>query len=188
MESTKKIYEYAEKISMRLGMEDVELNTDEDVIAFIANNQKEYIRMKTMDYLIDKAELFAKKLNKQCSVEFLNLVLSFSRNNKGIYIFYSGNDVVYVGKSFCLSNRVFSSFLEKEKLLYSVDGILVIQMESNSDINIAEPYIISKTNPRINKEFTTFDSPILFSCEPIDKVLSKYKPIPIFLEKTGVKL
>ena len=39
------MYEYAEKISMRLGKEDVELTTDEDVIAFIVSNEKEYIRI-----------------------------------------------------------------------------------------------------------------------------------------------
>lgn len=127
-----------------------------------------------------KAELFAKKLNKTCTVEFLSLVLSFSRCNKGIYIFYSGQNVVYVGKSFCLSNRVFSSFLEKEEKQYAIDGIVVMQIENDSDINIAEPYIISKTNPKINKDFTTKDYPMLFSCEKIDRFLEKSTPILLF--------
>lgn len=56
------MYEYAEKISMRLGKEDVELTTDEDVIAFIVSNEKEYIRMKTMDYLIEKGRIICQKI------------------------------------------------------------------------------------------------------------------------------
>ena len=180
MNINRRIYEYAEKISARLGMEDVELNTNEDVFDFISKHEKEYIRIKKMDSLIDKADQFSDKIGKRLTANFLDLVLTFSHSNKGIYMFYRGEDVVYVGKSFCLSDRVFSSLLEKLDKGYKIDGIFVINIENDSDINIAEPYIISKTSPEINKEFATNDYPELFYCKTLNELLENSEPIPLF--------
>ena len=76
------MYEYAEKISMRLGKEDVELTTDEDVIAFIVSNEKEYIRIleelkdDTVETdLVEKLRMFEGQKGLSISVSLENNAL-----------------------------------------------------------------------------------------------------------------
>jgi len=76
-------------------------------------------------------------------------------DNPGVYFLYDNDkQLVYIGKSQCLSTRVYSSWYER-KAVY----IRIMQTRTKADANIIEPYCIALYNPIHNSEFKTGDSP-----------------------------
>lgn len=73
----------------------------------------------------------------------------------GVYfLFNSSKELLYIGKSICLSNRVPSSFFGK-KATYAK----IMLTETKADAHILEPYCISIYAPPLNGEFNTGDMP-----------------------------
>lgn len=74
--------------------------------------------------------------------------------NQGIYYIYSENhDLLYIGKSINIHNRIKNHISSKE---WIVNGcyVKVSYMENKANIDICEPYLISKLKPKYNKEYT----------------------------------
>ena len=187
MSSRNPIVCYAEKISDFIGVPFTELNDTSAAFKFVSKYESKYKLLYDQNCLLESAMQCENKIKKRFSVDFLEVLFSFIDCNRGIYIFYKSDSVVYVGKSFDLSSRIFSSLQERIKLEPQIDGFLVIKLKSDSDVNIAEPYVISKTNPPLNKEFVTDDLPIMFSCETIDRLLEQSHPIELFSNEFRVK-
>lgn len=187
MKSAKSIFSYAETISDFIG---VPFNCTRDIkyaLDFISEYEERYQLQLAKSRLMDKAMLCENKIKKRFHVDFWEDLFSFIENEKGIYIFYSQHEPVYVGKSFDLSNRIFSSLVERLLRNPFIDGFLIIKFDNCADLNIAEPYVISKLDPPLNKEFSTDDSPIMFSCKELDDILENSNPRQLFDKNVRVK-
>ena len=80
------------------------------------------------------------------------------KGKQGLYKLYDVNrNLIYIGKSKRLEDRVPNQINK-----YKADAFSIVEIENEADLSILETYLISKENPRFNREFKTKDIP---SCE-----------------------
>ncbi len=73
---------------------------------------------------------------------------------------YEGSDVVYLGKTTALTDRLNSHFKKQHPEWKGVvDKIEICKFENEADMNIQEIYQISKLKPKFNKDCMTKDFP-----------------------------
>jgi len=66
----------------------------------------------------------------------------------GVYLLYNNEDIVYVGKSNNMKNRISQHKKDKE-----FNNVKCIVFKDEGLINLYEPYLIQKYKPKYNKEF-----------------------------------
>lgn len=73
----------------------------------------------------------------------------------GVYFLFNSNkELIYIGKSQCLSTRVYSSYFDKK-----AEYVRIMVTQTKADANIFEPYCIALYSPLHNCEFKTGDKP-----------------------------
>ena len=72
------------------------------------------------------------------------------KSKKGIYILKNESEIVYIGKSISLRDRLLNHWGQK-----LFDEIEILLIENEADINIIEPYLVSVYKPCLNKDFIT---------------------------------
>lgn len=94
----------------------------------------------------------------------------------GLYFLYNiDKEILYIGKSIDLGNRVVGSINERK----AVDGYVAIATtKTKADIHVYEPFYIIQEAPPLNAEFNDFDS-LSIELPP----LTKTKLIKIYNEK-----
>lgn len=180
--ASKKILDYAITIYERVGGDFPDSCESKDICKFISDNEEKYIKMIEIDSLMTKMNQIEIKINRRFSFDLIERLIEIMGKNKGIYFFFVGSEIVYIGKSFDLMNRIFTSMQERLFYNQNIDGILIVEFTNDSDLNIAEPYLISKFKPCMNKEFSTKDLPRTFSAPKLDDYIMKSKIVPIFME------
>ena len=95
--------------------------------------------------------------------------LSFCKNQCGIYKFYDKNkNIVYIGKSEDLYNRIYSSARYKKEAKY----ISVMLIEDYKNLEKYEAYLIVKYKPTLNRQYVYFDTTYCkYSLDEIKKVV-----------------
>jgi len=73
----------------------------------------------------------------------------------GIYILYNNDEIVYIGKSNNIKNRISQHRKDKQ-----FDRVKSIIFKNDGDIDLYEPYLINKYKPRHNKDLVREDSGI----------------------------
>ena len=81
--------------------------------------------------------------------QILNLILTnIVLKESGIYVLYDDEEIVYIGKSTNIYNRIQQH--KKDKVFTSVKSII---FKEEGNIDLYEPYLIKKYKPKYNKEF-----------------------------------
>lgn len=99
-----------------------------------------------------------------------NKLISELIHVSGIYMIYQNTELIYIGKSINLSNRILSSLKER-----GGTHVSVLAIENKADIHILEPYLISKLTPRLNTEYNTGFTPSYnIECPEFSDLLAVY--------------
>ena len=106
------------------------------------------------EYKNKKSDSKKNKIKKHLSYEQLRLVECNRNSNYSIYMLYLNEEIVYIGRSVWAFNRLISHWNDKE-----FNEIQVLYFNNESNMCIIEPYLITKLNPKLNKEFKTNDTP-----------------------------
>jgi hypothetical protein len=102
------------------------------------------------DHLADAIKITKNELN----LNSLDIIESLT-NIPGVYKLYNKNKkLIYVGRSFSLSDRLPTSIKERSAYYFSY-----ITTKTNADATILEPYLITKYRPVNNVDCVTTDKP-----------------------------
>lgn len=124
--------------------------------------------------------IFRQVSTKEFSAAFLDKIGNAYQGVSGLYFFFSDMELVYVGKSTNLGERVLASFGEKYIFRQDINMVGVMQIQNLADLQMAEPYFISKLKPPMNKEFNVKDYPELFQSNELDAAYGSMVPFFIF--------
>ena len=83
------------------------------------------------------------------------------QNKMGVYFLWHNENLIYIGKSINLSERIVSSIKERN-LKIKVTHFSYYLAETQADVHILEPYLITKYKPLLNSEFISTDYTTLF--------------------------
>lgn len=165
MGTTSKMIEYARVIANFLNLDEPNYNDYNETHTFI-NNYKEIYRSKLIsdciisDYYEQEEKI--KKIGKKFSPHFFNTITSNLLNNKsGIYAFWIDDEIVYIGKSKNLKERLWASYLERSTEA-PINKYTVLVIPTMSDVHILEPLLICYYKPKLNIEFKCDDFPTIF--------------------------
>lgn len=177
---TEKMIAYAIAIADTLNIDRPDLYDFESVSRFIgiySPSYRQYVKQKS--FYRDLAA-FRQVSTKELSAAFLDKIGNAYQGVSGLYFFFSDMELVYVGKSTNLSERVLASFREKYIFRQDINMVGVMQIQNLADLQMAEPYFISKLKPPMNKEFNVKDYPELFQSNELDAAYGSMVPFFIF--------
>ena len=177
---------YAKAISEALK---IDLPKEKTCLAYIEFISKNVDKYKKVIYNGEQAKDYEwKKLNEYynfCEESFIEI--KKLQNISGVYFFFSNGNLVYIGKSQNLSDRIISSISERMRKMF-IDEISYFKTKTISDAHILEPLLISIYKPVLNNEFVEDDIPILFGEDIIEKLnANPYKQKRILAFSRGDK-
>lgn len=173
--ATEKQIKYAKAISEELNIPLPEKCEKDLYFKFISENNEKFKERKNAELYREKS---FKRKNKKIIFrvnDYLMEALKNVENKHGIYIFWSNNELCYIGKSMDLGLRILSSLKERITLEQIIDEVSWCVTESVADMHILEPYLITKYKPKMNTEFMCEDFSNLFNCEIKIEELLKLK-------------
>jgi len=89
---------------------------------------------------------------------------------RGIYFLYNNDELVYIGKSITdIRKRLKRHIFEETKIFDRVDAYFI---NSDTDVHLAEVYLINKFSPKYNKN-EHGDMPMTLEIQNIDKVVKE---------------
>ena len=169
--ATEKQKNYAKLISEKLCIDLPIEDTKIVYMNFIKDNVEEYrqeIDREMNNNPIHKS-VYAKenKTNsKFCDETFEKI--SMLKDSSGIYVFWHGDEIYYVGKSKNLRDRMLSSLAERHSDKNFIDYVSWFETKTVADAHILEPFLITKYKPRLNSEFNCGDYPTMFKLVEFD--------------------
>jgi hypothetical protein len=111
--------------------------------------------IKNFELLDEDAIFNLSEGRKDYSSKFVEFVEINCDKKSGVYFLYDKNEeLLYVGKSINLKNRLFSTIRERKAF-----KVKVLFTKNEADCNILEPYYIAKLNPPLNGDLITLDNP-----------------------------
>jgi hypothetical protein len=117
-----------------------------NILYFLNNIEDEYVLESVKPYISEiEYQKIAFKINPDKYYEVFDEVLS----EHGIYLLYHKDELVYIGKSSNIKNRV-----QQHKKDKDFDNVKCILFKDIGNINLYEPYLIQKYNPKYNKDLT----------------------------------
>ena len=179
-EPTEKMIEYAIAIADNLGLDMPDFYDFGSVSRFIgkyANSYREY--MKQQNFYSDIGSL-QQTISKKFSDAFIDRIAYSYQNVSGLYFLFANEDLLYIGKSINLSERILSSFRQRYTFRKDINMVGVIEIPNLADLQMAEPYFISTLKPLMNKEFNVKDHPVAFHSDEMDAAYSAMIPFFIF--------
>lgn len=177
---TEKMVQYAVAIADALNLDLPDLYDFGSVSRFIgeyANYYKQYMKYQG---IVSDLSTLQQSVSKRFSDAFIDRIGRCYQNVSGLYFFFADEKLLYVGKSINLSERIITSFRERYTFRKDINMVGVIEMPNLADLQIAEPYFISKLKPLMNKEFNVKDHPVMFHSEEMDAAYSAMIPFFIF--------
>lgn len=170
--ATEKQIKYAKAISKELDIQLPEKCEKDLYFKFISENDEKFKKKRNFEFYKEKS---FKRKNKKiiyCVSDYLLETLKQIEKKHGIYIFWSNNELCYIGKSMDLGLRILSSLKERITLEQMIDEVSWYVTENVADIHVLEPYLITKYKPKMNTEFMCEDFTKLFNCEfDIEKII-----------------
>lgn len=171
--------DYANAISdiCDLGFHFNETSTYEQVSNFILKHKKEYIQKIWRREILENEKVYP---GNDLTKESLIFICDNLYDKHGVYAFIGdNNEILYVGKSTDLSQRITSSYAERRSQAH-IKRILYYVEDNMSDVSILEICLICENKPRLNTESKFDDFPTRYS-SGID-ILRDFDEIP-FLNK-----
>lgn len=93
-------------------------------------------KLSKSDYLSLKSKFYKSSL------------FSLDNNLNGVYRLYKNNEIIYIGKSKNIKNRLLSHNSDKD-----FDSFDYVEIDNNADKDLYEMYYIDKFKPILNKEY-----------------------------------
>lgn len=164
MQPTDKMINFANIICSVLKLEPPDLSDFKSTHEFIANNSDAYWELvnarndnlNIINYQMTKLKDQYIKINCKLSDEFLNK-LDVVKGICGIYLLWSGKNLIYIGKSLNLKSRILSSIAERNSLKLPITSVSYINTIATADMHILEPLLITEYKPILNTEFNCND-------------------------------
>lgn len=162
MEPTDKMINFANIISNVLNIKLPDLTSYQATHQFIKDNSQEYWETVTC-----YTEPITKQNIEKIKTIYLDMTIEFDEvflekikqldKEKGIYLLWSGVNLVYIGKSLNLCSRVISSINERNSVKIPITSVSFILTQTVADMHILEPLLISEHKPILNTEFKCSD-------------------------------
>jgi len=156
MEATEKMYNYAKTISKTLNVPEPDYENFYNTSDFISKYNQLY-----------KKQCYRKKVE----IENINPKFKYKKEliryleqfyeEHGCYVLWNKKDIVYIGKSINLAERVISSIQERNKSI-TITGLTLILTKNEADTHILEPILITEFKPILNTEFYCKDNSTKF--------------------------
>jgi hypothetical protein len=161
MQPTDKMINFARIISEILKIDLPDLTSYQVTHQFINDNADEYWEVVTVvnDDMLINTQLEDIKHKYKLELDIDNFIAKLNKINKvrGVYLLWSGNNLVYIGKSKNLRNRIISSIYERTSDKLPITAVTPIQTITEADMHILEPLLISEYKPILNSEFSCSD-------------------------------
>lgn len=181
-EPTDKQVTYATAIAKSLGIKLPTVYSMSSYSDFIKDHKDEY-RRSSLKKRIYKEESYSFLPERKFGDDMGEYVSEWLVQNlfdcKGIYAFLDGDEILYIGKSKNLADRIPSSYKERSGC-GRINRIMYYITKTDSDTNILEIVLISENNPVLNKESNSHDESTLFKSNL--SVLNDFSEIPILKE------
>lgn len=159
---TDKMINFAKIIAEMLNINLPDLTSYQSTYQFIKDNSPGYWETVTpYTELITKQNIEKIKndystINIKFNEKFLEDIKKVNNTN-GVYILWSGINLVYIGKSLNLRTRIISSIYERNTEDMPITSVSFIVTEATADMHILEPLLISEFKPILNTEFKCND-------------------------------
>lgn len=177
MPATRAVKEYAKAISEKLEIDEPDFSNFNETSGFIAENCMKYKKTVSDERIESQLEDICNICEEHFTDEFLHLLDSIYEE-KGIYVFWNKDKIVYIGKSINLQSRVYYSLKERIKS-ENITHISLIYIEKEADLHIFEVMLITEYKPILNRDCVCGDYSNYFKC-PAD--LTKVKKYKIFYD------
>lgn len=174
MDATEKQILFAEAIANTLNLELPKEKTKFSYQQFISIHKENYDKFLSKQNRNIEYELLTKRFeNLIFDEKTYNLIQSLNETS-GIYFLWSGDTLVYIGKSVNLKDRILGSIKERNTKYINITHISYVEIENIADVHITEPILITKYKPILNYEFKSTDTSELYDTDINPYELKKY--------------
>lgn len=146
---------------------------------FISENREKFNKVFRKERMTDE-EKYSHLTDKWICTDFGKQVADFVcdrlSGESGLYAFLSKSEIVYVGKSYNLAERIPTSYGERRKQA-AIDGILYYITKNRADADLLEILLISENQPVLNVDCKNKEKSTLFSSGL--NILSDFYEIPL---------
>lgn len=177
MAATAKMIDYAKSIASKLNLDEPDFSSYNETSNFISEHSVTFKRIVNNERLMNTFENIYGKFEKQFSNEFIEWLDSLCEQ-KGLYIFWANEEIVYIGKSVNLQERIYSSLKERIKNA-PITHLTALLTITEADMHIGEVLLITEYKPTLNRDCV---------CEDVsDRYISgvnlyEKKRVPIFVD------
>lgn len=157
MEATEKQILFAEAIANTLNLDLPKEKTKFAYQQFISIHKENYDKYLFEQNQNIEYELLTKRFDNLVFDEKTYRTIQNLNEISGIYFLWSGDTLVYIGKSVNLRDRILSSVKERNTKYINITHISYVEIENIADVHITEPILITKYKPILNYEFKSSD-------------------------------
>ena len=157
MEATEKQILFAEAIANTLNLDLPKEKTKFAYQQFISIHKENYDKYLFEQNQNIEYELLTKRFDNLVFDEKTYITIQKLNEISGIYFLWSGDTLVYIGKSVNLRDRILSSVKERNTKYINITHISYAEIENIADVHITEPILITKYKPILNYEFKSSD-------------------------------
>lgn len=158
MVTTEKMIDYATAIAKELNLKMPDFSNYNETSIFIDKYCQKYNK-KMSDKRI--SEMLVDLDFERLSTEFLH-IFNMLEHKKGVYVFWNNNEIVYIGKSLNLQERICTSL--KERLSSTeITHFFPIVTDNEADMHILEVVLITEYKPLLNIDCNCKDKSNRFS-------------------------
>lgn len=160
MAATQKMIDYATAIAEKLEIAEPNFLSFEETSHFISEYSDRFKKATHTGKTIQALEKLYGKFEEALTNEFIQKLKEL-QDICGVYIFWVENEVVYIGKSVNLQDRVFSSL--KERIGSApITHVSIIPLKKIADTHILEIVLITEYKPDLNSDCICEDYSDLF--------------------------
>ena len=179
---TEKMSDYAIAIAEGLGLDLPDLYDFGSVYRFIREYSDKYKNRFKEQEFISNIQQLETSINKKFSKTFVKGLERIKENTAGLYFFFADHELLYIGKSTNIRERIISSLRERYSVRKDLNMVFGFSIPNLADLQIAEPYLICKLKPTLNIQFNVSDYPVYFKSEKYDDIIANMKAVYIFEE------
>ena len=143
---------FATQIADLLGLKLPENNTAQEYWEFVNN----YIDLFKYKMNLKNLENITSNIKETTIKELEKL-----QNKYGVYFLWNNDNLIYIGKSINLSERILTSIKERN-MKVKVTHFSYYLTKTQADAHILEPYLITQYKPLLNSEFVSTDYTTMF--------------------------
>ena len=148
MSATTKMIEYARAIASKLRLDEPDFSSFNETSSFISEHSVIFKRMVNNERLANSLSTVYGEVEKHFSDDFLEM-LNCLYEVKGLYIFWVDDEVVYIGKSINLQERIYSSLKERIRNA-PITHVTSLATITEADMHIGEVLLITEYKPKLN--------------------------------------